>query len=248
MNEQSNLVHPVTNYPQKGRNNCLIVGVTLGSVIILLLGLCITTYFYRSGFASGSDSLQTLRADANTLYLANWSRDLDHWSKGSQESQWEWEKPGVIDTHGTFSGSPSPLLLAPYQPNSRDIEVDAVIQDHVGFNEFENFGIVTGIDSQGNGYFSGEDFDREQFIERLSSGEDLHVMTQNTGGHSVEDTAEKYYLFTVKIQGNVITLFIDGWQVSQATLSDYHPGGSIGLYASGDGEIAVVGFRVEKLP
>jgi hypothetical protein len=49
------------------------IGVALGLALALVLS-------GWAGFLNMRFTIQPLRADANTLYLANWSKDLDNWS------------------------------------------------------------------------------------------------------------------------------------------------------------------------
>jgi hypothetical protein len=181
---------------------------------------------------------QPLRADANTLYLANWSKNLDHWSGGSQ---WHWQQPGVISSEGALG---TPLLLAPYHPSNADLEVDAQIKVlGYSFRDETIFGIVIGVDRQGNSYRCGLNWGRA--IERLQ-GDPSEGIAGFTEDDSVGRDFSTYVTLRVTVEKNVMTLFFDEQQFAQATVTAFHADGSLGVFAT-NGAVEVQGFRVEKL-
>ncbi len=193
-------------------------------------------------------SVQPLRADANTLYLADWSKDINGWTGGDQ---WHWKAPGVIssvpDSIPLYSQPQDLFFLAPYHPSADDIEIDAQIKSLDWGNTFVGegpiYGIVMGMDSQYMGYSCSE---VPRFLGHVDDWTDQGI----TGYAGIDDAHlnfADYVNFTLKIQHHVVTLYLNGQQTAQATLPAYQTGGAVGVYSL-YGTIEVEGFRVEKLP
>jgi hypothetical protein len=108
-----------------------------------------------------------LRVDSQTLYLADWSNDLDGWSGGAQ---WHWQERGAISSDEGNASAPSnpfaphvfvPHLLAPYRPSEANIRVDAQIKVlGYAFRDETIFGILVASDRQGMGYGCGLNWGR----------------------------------------------------------------------------------------
>jgi hypothetical protein len=67
--------------------------VSMVALVAIVLMLTLGGYFFVN-YLPGLDN-QPLRADAQTLYMADWSKDLDSWSGGAQ---WHWQEHGVISS------------------------------------------------------------------------------------------------------------------------------------------------------
>lgn len=200
--------------------------------------------FLRNGMLIGTASilllsvwalvLQTqpkpLRADANTLYLVTSPRDL---SISSVPSQWRWQDLGVWGAR---------VVVAPYHPTGEALEIDAQISDSgASFQNDDVFGIVVGMNSQGDGYVCGETLN-----DPIASypGWDEHTI-QREATTGVYGSWSGYVTVTVTIRGNVITLFYDGKQAARATVTDSPSDGMIGLFTASSATVR--GFRVERL-
>ena len=200
--------------------------MAIGMVVIVLLSACIVYLIKRS---------YPLRADANTLYTANSSEDL---SLSSLKTQWHWQELNLPDG-GTF-------VVAPYHPKGEDIEVDAQIKyQDLAFQNDDTFGIIVGMNNQGNGYVCGGLW---IWLPPIASypGWDTSTIKGETAR---EVDFSNYVTITVKIQKSVITLLYDGKFVARATASAYPVEGMVGLFvdvASG-AQFGVQSFRVEKL-
>ncbi len=186
---------------------------------------------------------QPLRADAQTLYMADLSKDLDGWSGGAQ---WHGQERGVISSEDNPAAPSNPFvphLLAPYRPSEANIQVDAQIKVvGYGFRDETIFGILVGSDRQGMGYGCGLNWGREIQLWPEDSAKGLTGFTTGNAGADFSD----YVTLTVTIRNKVMTLFIAGQMAAQATAPGYQAGGFVGLYAA-NGAVEVRSFRVEKL-
>jgi|ERR1051326_2460530 hypothetical protein len=214
--------------------------IVLALIIALTAVLCMGTGFVQYFF-----SRQPLGADANTLYMADWSKGLGDWSGGSQ---WHWVELGVLSSEDESSPPVSsadfnPLLLAPYRPSVANIQVDAQIKVlGYGFRDETIFGIAVGFDNGGNGYACGLNWGRGIQGRPEDSAERVTQYVQGNAGADFSD----YVTLTVKIRDDRMTVLINGGEFAEATVPSYQAGGFVGLYAS-NGAVEVRGFRVDKL-
>lgn len=246
--------------PRRNRS-CLITMIVL--VVILFTscgGIALTTQL-SSMFKKSTPTVNpaytpvALAPDSNTVYLADWSKGLNHWSGGAE---WKWIQSGIIGSDGGQSvqdygddSSPTMYLLgAPYRPTNADYEVDAQIQylHNTGSNGGD-FGIVLRVDRGANGYFCGYDgYDERYDIDLMQNGQGS--MTSLTSNNSYSDSSdtpgEQYHTYKVTVEKNNIACFVDGKQVARVTDNTYLGAGSIGL-RSYSTAIDVHSFRVEKM-
>lgn len=231
MDRSHNVMRPTTSSSSKEREErvpgqkpwrrFLWRGVLLGTCLVLLLSIGVIVLQKRS---------QPLRVDPNTLYLATSSEDL---SISSLSSQWHWQE---LNLPGAF------FVVAPYHPTDEALEVDAQIKDpDPGFQNDDAFGIVIGMDIQGAGYVCGVTLN--QPIAGYPGWDDHTIKSETTSG--VYGHFADYVTVTVTIRQNVITLLYDGKLVAQASVTDYHADGLIGLFSTSG--VKVQGFRIERL-
>ena len=190
-----------------------------------------------------------LTADGHTLFLADWSTNLDNWSGGDE---WKWIQRGIIGSdggqnHQNYGSNPTDYLLMPsYRPTSADYEVDAQIQYVRNTQGSGDFGIVLRVDESNGGYFCG--FNGSNYdIALIPNGQSSTTsLLQTTGSRNSVKRDTGYPTERVRIQNNEITLFVDNQQVAQATDSTYLSAGVVGLRANGT-VVDVHSFRVESL-
>jgi hypothetical protein len=193
----------------------------IGTALILLLSGWVL--FLQSG-------PKPLRADANTLYFVTSPQDL---SISSLPSQWHWQDLGGWGAH---------VVVAPYHPTSEALEIDAQISDSgASFQNDDAFGIVVGMNSQGAGYVCGETLNKP--IASYPGWDEHTIQREATTG--VYGTWSRYVTVTVTIRDHIITLFYDGKQAAQATVTGSPAGGLIGLFTSSSATVRA--FRVEHL-
>jgi hypothetical protein len=217
----------------------------MGALVVVVLLLTLGGHFLVGSWLGLGT--QPLRADAQTLYLADWSQDLDGWSGGAQ---WHWQERGVIsseDDRAAPFNAPSnlfvPHLLAPYRPSEANIQVDAQIKVlGYGFRDETIFGILVGSDGQGIGYGCGLNWGRAIQLWPQDSANGLTGYRTGNAGADFSD----YVTLTVTIRNRVMTLFIGGQMAAQATAPGYQAGGFVGVYAT-NGAVEVRSFRVDKL-
>jgi hypothetical protein len=218
----------------------------IGLVLAMVLSIapCVTTFLFTFWHP-----ILPLSADANTLYLADWSKDMDGWTGGDQ---WHWKQPGVISSQVldpstyTTPSQESLLFLAPYHPTDADIQIDAQIKSLDWGNTFvgdgPDFGILVGIDGQYMGYLCAA---MPNYFSHVIDWSEEGI-TGYSGIGEAPDDFRQYVNFTVKIQHQVATFYLNGQWIAQATLTNYQPGGAVGLLSL-YGAIEVQGFRIDKL-
>ncbi len=251
MNDQQEQMPPLaaqqarTRAGRVTRRDCGLCLLWMG-IALLVITACPLGGWFLWQFVTGY-TVHPLSADANTLYLADWSKDLDSWMGGAQ---WHWKEPGVISsvpaTIPLYSQPPDLYFLSPYHPDANDIEIDAQIKSLDWGTTFVGdgpvFGIALEMDSQYRGYVCSE---VPLFLGHV--GLPAQGITRYSGIDEAHIDFSHYVDFKVTIQRQVAALFLDGQQIARATLSAYHAGGSVGVYSL-YGTIEVEGFRVEKLP
>ena len=220
---------------QKKSRRFLWGGLAFGAVVMVVLSTFVLYVYDRF-------NPQPLRADTNTLYLADWSKGFDGWSGGKE---WQWKQPGVIGTKDVPSDND--LLLAPYHASNTNVQIDMQLKviDPGWVNDDSEQGIAIGVGAQGQGYRCG--YNLLAAIELLQENSSSAGVSDYRESNDTSDTwGNGFRTFTVTIRNNVITLFFDGQQVAQAIATAYDTAGSLGLYANGD-MVEVQSFRIDKL-
>ncbi len=158
------------------------------------------------------------------LYQADWSNSLDGWGGGT-----EWKvNQGMLLSDGTnCCGGSASTIEAPYQfGNIGNYEVQAQIQ-FIGTDNIcsgYSFGIMVRMNSNEMGYEGGAN---------LANGacylNDSYA-TLNIGGAKIRFVPDtNWHTYTVKAQGDQITLLIDGTQMLTAMNNTYLDGGQVGI-------------------
>lgn len=198
-----------------------------------------------------------LGTDNKTLYITDWSKDLNHWTAGSE---WKWIQSNVVGSDGGqgqqgYNENPHDyFLVAPYNPDNADYEIDAQIQYlHSASNNAGDFGIIVRSDQDGNGYFCGFDASESHYdIELMHNNGygslSTTSLTQNyaTIGDNPITMDNQYHTYSTRVQKNVITLLVDGKQMAQVTDNTYLSAGLVGLRAYST-VVDVHSLRVEKV-
>ncbi len=245
--------------PQK-RNKpfptCLVVVIVL-VVVISSIFACSSASLLRglnsaisaTPTTTGSQTATALPVIAHTLYHANWSKNLDGWQG---ESQWHHVDTDLIGSDGSSNYSYDDAnmysLLAPYQPPTTDYAVEAQIK-FVRFNGDGDFGVLLRVDNNGDGYLCGfeDSYDSATpIISVITAGESSsNPISSDSNSNFTLDTLN-FHTIRVEVNKDIITMFVDGNQLLQATDNSYLSAGTVGLRSNG-AVFNVHSFQVMKL-
>lgn len=177
-------------------------------------------------------------APGTILYSADWSNGMDGWS-GS--TQWKVNN-GMLLSDGTNYD----YILTPYQLSTANYKVVAHVKlISVTGNGDGRFGIVSRVDTSGNGYAAG--------LAGVNTG-DGNPSSANIGldwaysrvlatVNYLPSPLNDWHTYVMSVQNNQITLLVDGKQLLQTTDNTYLSPGNVGLYCGGS-ELEISSFQI----
>jgi hypothetical protein len=172
------------------------------------------------------------------LYAANWSSGLGAWSSSGQ---WQIENGALIS-----ECSYNCTILAPYHPPTANYVVDAKVSI-VGVNG-GFFGIVTrvlGSAPQASGYIGGL-AGLSESGGSVSGVAEINFINSSVQMPSVPITTRLFALhdYRLKLQGEQLTLYVDGVVMGALQDSSFQTPGQLGLRASPGAQIRVISLTV----
>ncbi|GHO88715.1 serine/threonine protein kinase [Dictyobacter formicarum] len=242
--------------PRKRKKNPigLLVGVILGSIVVLCIFSSVMSSFTKS-FNTNNSSTDTTQSDVfakdkgTQLYAADWSKNSNGWRLGGQ---WKYAN-GTIASDGTAARSdnylnpinPNYFLPAPFLPPSSDYIIETKIQynnttDVSTYPVDTQVGIFFRTDSSHNGYIANVT-SGGWHLYRYEGGNNTSLASDY--GNELNTTPHTY---SIKVKGNTIAMAIDGQVVGQVTDNRFSRAGMIGLIDAGN-DINVSSFAVYQV-
>ena len=184
----------------------------------------------------------TSNGSGNILYSADWSGGMDGWSVGNQWSV----NNGMLSSDGSgCCGGPESIITAPYQLNNvSNYIVEARVQ-FLGFDQVCNgysFGVNARMIPESNGYEGGINLGHG-LCDPSQASATLHVdnYTQLATTPFVPGTG--WHTYDLEVNGDQLTLSIDGTQMVQAT-SDVHSEGGVAGIEDFNVQMNVSSFKI----
>jgi hypothetical protein len=168
-------------------------------------------------------------ASSNVLYTADWSNGLSGWTGGG--SQWS-ANNGMLSSDGTgCCGGPESIITAPYQLNGiANYIVEAQVQ-FLGFDQVCN-GYSFGVDARmipgTNGYEGGTNL-AHGACDPSQADASLHVDNYTLLAITPFVPGTSWHTYDLEVNGNQLTLLIDGNEMLQATNDVHTTGGLAGI-------------------
>lgn len=161
----------------------------------------------------------------NVLYSADWSGGLDGWPVGGQWSV----NNGMLTSDGTgCCGGPESIITAPYQLNNvSNYIVEAQVQ-FLGFDQVCNgysFGVNARMIPESNGYEGGVNLGHG-LCDPSQASATLHVDNYTQLATTPFVPGTDWHTYELEVNGNQLTLTVDGSEMLQAT-SDVHSDGGV---------------------
>ena len=162
------------------------------------------------------------------LYTANWSTGMDGWSGGTE---WKASQNMLLSDGSNCCGGPESIVVAPYQPgNIADYQVQAriqFIQADTLCNGY-SFGVMLRMDASENGYEGAVNLANGACTLNQAKAT-VRVNNTTELGHKPFIPGTGWHVYTVQVQGDQITMFIDGVQMLAAIDNTHLTGGQVGL-------------------
>lgn len=208
-----------TAIPTRTAQKALLQPKVILSLLIVLAILFGLVVWSHNAASNGS---------GNVLYTADWSSGFNGWTGGNQWSV----NNGMLSSDGTgCCGGPESIITAPYQLNAvSNYIVEARVQ-FLGFVQVCNgysFGVNARMIPGSNGYEGGTNLGHA-LCDPSQASATLHVdnYTQLASIPFVPGTS--WHTYDLEVNGNQLTLSIDGSEILQATSDVHSEGGLAGI-------------------
>lgn len=162
------------------------------------------------------------------VYKADWSGGMDGWSGGTE---WKTAQNMLLSDGSNCCGGAESIVVAPINlSNIANYEIKARIQ----FIRADNlcsgysFGLMLRMDNSLNGY-EGSGNLANGACDLAQGQAALHVDNYTELGHASFVPGTGWHTYDVTVQGDQITLSIDGNQILTATDNTYIGGGKVGI-------------------
>lgn len=195
-------------------------------------------------------------------YQANWSQGMDGWLSSDQD--WSAVNGMLVNDGNQYNYDGNPSILAPFPSgNITNYSVQAGIRldrytDQGSYNH-ASFGVAVRYSDNDGGFKLGHcaeaaGFSLVSYCDSNGSGTFHEIILSDGNFYNdipvqkapFEPAYGKWHTYRIDVNGNVITVWLDGSQIFQVT-DDRHPsGGKVGLW-SDRCQISIRSFTITAL-
>src|SRR5579871_5253182 len=219
----------------------IIIGQGIAITILLLVVIALLTHF-SIRITPNPSTNQTATPTPRMVYQADWSSGLNGWVGSA-----DWKaRNGQLTNDGTqnIHNLSMPTIQVPFDLSTiPDYLIEARMQVTQTAHA-AGFGLFVRYDNNGHGYIVGAGSPQEgpTSVFEITQADNWHTPLQEIAF----TPGNQWHTYRIEVQGNHITVFIDGGFVMDVTDATYPTGAFVGLWDSNT-QLAISSFVIESV-